>query len=163
MLACMFGRNVVLVELEEKFCKMMCDNWELVKMKPQLGCQMGTCQIIQGDARNLEGLLADKIITSPPYAEQPLPSRTDYGILGHPEGCKCNFCRKNRGNKGAIQGYRQADKIITSPPFGEATQKLPKNYHIPITGSPLSKGTDEVKLARYSDNPDNLGNLPYGD
>jgi DNA modification methylase len=67
MLACTLGRNVVLVELEGKFCKMCRDNWELVKMRPQLGYEMGTCQIIQGDARNLEGLLADKIITSPPY------------------------------------------------------------------------------------------------
>ncbi len=66
MLACTLGRNVVLVELEEKFCKMMADNWEQVKMRPQLGSQMGNCQIIQGDARQFEGLV-DKIVTSPPY------------------------------------------------------------------------------------------------
>ncbi len=68
MLACILGRNVVLVELEEKFCKMMRDNWEQVKMRPQLGSTMGECEIILGDARQLEGLI-DKIVTSPPYAE----------------------------------------------------------------------------------------------
>jgi len=46
MLACTLGRNVLLVDLEEKFCKMMRDNWGLVKMRPQLGYQMGNCQII---------------------------------------------------------------------------------------------------------------------
>ena len=38
-------------------------------MMPQLGCQMGECQIIQGDARNLENILVDHAIFSPPYAE----------------------------------------------------------------------------------------------
>ena len=75
MLSCTLGRNVVLVELEDKFCKMMADNWAEVKMRPQLGSVMGDCQIIQGDARNLEGLLADKIITSPPYT-----GRNEHGL-----------------------------------------------------------------------------------
>ncbi|MBA7568415.1 hypothetical protein ES708_10136 [subsurface metagenome] len=68
MLACTLGRNVVLVELEDKFCKMMRGNWGQVRMRPQLGSTMGSCKIIQGDARQLEGL-CDKIVTSPPYAE----------------------------------------------------------------------------------------------
>lgn len=67
MLAALLDRNVVLVELEEKFCKMCADNWaKLVED----GRAIGWCQIIQGDARNLEGLLADKIITSPPYTNR---------------------------------------------------------------------------------------------
>ena len=41
MLACALGRDVVLVELEEKFCQMCRDNWEKVKMRPQLGYGMG--------------------------------------------------------------------------------------------------------------------------
>ena len=81
MLACTLGRNVVLVELEEKFCKMMRDNWEEVKMRPQLGSTMGSCQIIQGDARQLEGLLVDKIISSPPYT-----NRMDGGLRGSRAG-----------------------------------------------------------------------------
>ncbi len=69
MLACTLGRNVVLVELEEKFCKMCKSNWEKVSAMPQLGYDMGQCNIIQGDARQLEGLLVDKIVTSPPFGE----------------------------------------------------------------------------------------------
>ena len=33
MLACTLGRNCILNELEEKFCKMMRANWEQVKMR----------------------------------------------------------------------------------------------------------------------------------
>ena len=70
MLACGLGRNVILVELEEKFCKMMLNNWEQVRMRPQLGFAMGTCQIIQGDARQLTSILcnvkqSDVVISSP--------------------------------------------------------------------------------------------------
>ena len=43
-------------------------NWEKVRQRPQLGFSMGECVILQGDARDLSGILADKIITSPPFA-----------------------------------------------------------------------------------------------
>ena len=156
MLACTLGRNMVLVELEEKFCKMCKSNWEKVSAMPQLGYEMGQCNIIQGDARRLEGLLVDKCIFSPPFAEQPQPSRTNHGILNHKPDCKCNFCRKNRGNKGAIQGYRQVDKIVTSPPYAEAHDT--KNLGV--------GDGDRADLRAYSwlkeDNPNNIGNLPYG-
>ncbi|KKN25050.1 hypothetical protein LCGC14_0888830 [marine sediment metagenome] len=69
MLACTLGRNVIGVELEQKFIDMAKANWEIVKMKPQLGSPMGWCEIRQGDARDLEGVLADTIITSPPYLD----------------------------------------------------------------------------------------------
>ena len=75
MLACRLGRDVILVDLEAKFCKMMKANWEVVKQHPQLGYKMGTATILQGDARNLQGLLADSIISSPPYAN-----------IGHSQG-----------------------------------------------------------------------------
>ena len=69
MVCCSLGRNCILVELEEKFCKMMEANWEKVKQRgAQLGYTMGQAQIIQGDARNLEGLLVDKCLFSPPFA-----------------------------------------------------------------------------------------------
>ncbi len=134
MLACGLGRNCVLVELEEKFCKMMRDNWAEVKMRPQLGSTMGDCQIIQGDARNLEGILADKIITSPPYAE------TEAGTMLKTGQYLENFNKKwgrNRLNRGIIERYNakitqgqienpsnignlpygNIDKCIFSPPY----------------------------------------------
>ena len=81
MLACTLGRNVILVELEEKFCKLCRDNWERVKTKPQLGSEMGECQIIQGDARQLENILCDKIISSPPYIAQTSTSKQTEGLF----------------------------------------------------------------------------------
>ena len=95
MLACTLGRDVVLDELEEKFCKMCRDNWELVKMRPQLGYQMGNCQIIQGDARQLEGL-CDKIITSPPYTTDLKKDRA--WMEKHYEGIGRNPKGKTRSN-----------------------------------------------------------------
>jgi len=48
------GRNIICVELEEKFCRMMLNNREKITQKgPQLGYQMGNCFILWGDARNI--------------------------------------------------------------------------------------------------------------
>ena len=69
LVACSLGRNVIAVELEAKFIEIMKGNWERIKQRgPQLGYQMGECQIIQGDARNLGNILVDHAIFSPPYA-----------------------------------------------------------------------------------------------
>ena len=138
LIGCAMGRNVICVELESKYIKMMENNWEKIQqVGPMMGHEMGQCRIMQGDARNLEGVLADKVITSPPFAEQPTVSRTEHGILKHPQGCKCNFCKKNRGNAGELQGYRRGidngtsqgqigqlpygsvDAMVTSPPYAE--------------------------------------------
>ncbi len=114
------GRNIICVELESKFCDMMKGNWEKIQQQgPELGITMGQAVIIQGDARKLAEIVQgiDSVMFSPPYADQPTASRTDAGILAHEEGCKCNFCRKNRGNRGMSQGYRQVDLAVFSPPY----------------------------------------------
>ena len=71
LVACSLGRHVICVELEQKFVDMQKGNWEKIQQRgPQMGYQMGTATILQGDARNLAGILADKIdavVTSPPY------------------------------------------------------------------------------------------------
>ena len=69
MIGCTVGRNIVQVELEQKFVEMQKTNWDKVRMMPQLGHEMGECHIIQGDARQLGDILADHAIFSPPYAE----------------------------------------------------------------------------------------------
>ena len=118
MLACTLGRDVVLVELEDKFCKMMADNWEQVKMRPQLGSQMGNCQIIQGDARQLKGL-ADKIVTSPPYAEA--HDKDPGGITKTNRKDLLPYSYLKNGSSDNIQNlpYGQIDKIVTSPPYSD--------------------------------------------
>ena len=70
LVGCSMGRNVICVELESKFIEIIKGNWQKIQQRgPMMGCEMGQATILQGDARNLEGLLVDKIITSPPYAE----------------------------------------------------------------------------------------------
>ena len=128
MLACQMGRHCILVELEEKFCKMMRDNWDKVRQQPQLGFQMGDYQIIQGDARNLEGLV-DKIITSPPYTSDlkkdgAWMEKHYEGIGRNPKGYTVDqyvpgVSENNMGNL----PYGQVSKIITSPPL--FTQYIP--------------------------------------
>ncbi len=131
LFACTLGRNVVCVELEEKFVKMQRGNWQKIKgIGPMLGHKMGEAVILQGDARDLEGLFADKILFSPPYAE----ALGGAGISKHNhKTCNCAFCKKNRGicgkvyqptehgqSKGQIANlpYGSVDKVITSPPHG---------------------------------------------
>ena len=120
MLACMLGRNVIGVELEQKFVDMAKANWEKVRQRPQLGSEMGECQIIQGDARQLEGLV-DKVITSPPYT-----NRMDGGLRGSRAGMTpytdespdAWFTQRDQSNIGNLP-YGTIDKIVTSPPYSD--------------------------------------------
>ena len=131
MLACTLGRHVIGVELEKRFVDMAKANWEKVRQRPQLGYEMGRCEILQGDARNLEGLLADKIITSPPYGN-PRDTTEEYDDkydLRRPKGVA--WGRESfRGRYGEGEGqignlpYGEVDKIVTSPPYAnQATGK----------------------------------------
>ena len=137
MLACMMGRHVIGVELESKFCDMAKANWEKVRQKPMLGSTMGTCQIIQGDARQLEGLLVDKIVTSPPYAEAKSAITDKEWLREHQDELSMNSPSRhgahqrenqhherliipdNPSNIGNLP-YGNIDSIITSPPYEES-------------------------------------------
>jgi len=143
MLACTLGRDVVLVELEDKFCKMCEANWREVRMRPQLGSTMGDCTIIRADARRLPLLSADKIVSSPPYGNRLSDAEVDDG---DPQRMSYR------------QALGKADKIVTSPPYSESN----------ITGRPNSyQGShgphSQVQLSDYRVSNDNIGNLPYGD
>jgi len=183
MLACTLGRHCVLVELEEKFCKMMRDNWEQVKMRPQLGSAMGECQILQGDARQLEGL-CDKIITSPPYAEAKPGTMTEEqwaeNRLRHHRSPDCegraitSGYPDNPNNLGNLP-YGEINHIITSPPYegsvsastgGERDQSSARQREKRLE----DKGYDPAKYQggvgrnlevdfQYSKAEDNIGNL----
>ena len=156
MLACTLGRSCVLVELEEKFCKMMRDNWEEVKMRPQLGYAMGDCQIIRGDARQLEGLLVDKIVTSPPYT-----NRMDGGNKGDDAGMRPYTdeprdtwrTQRDQHNIGNLP-YGQIDKIVTSPPYEEA---MGKKHHSPRADKLAQEKSNPVT---YTDRVDSIITSP---
>lgn len=152
MLACTLGRDVVLVELEEKFCKMMRDNWELVKMRPQLGSVMGNCQIIQGDARQLENILCDKLITSPPYSDISMGGglNTKPPREGHSD--QSGRSSDSPSQKGLV------DKIVTSPPY---TNRMDGGVRGSRAG--MIPYTDESPDAWFTQRDQrNIGNLPYG-
>ena len=166
MVCCSLGRHCLLVELEQKFCDMMAKNWEKVKQRgSQMGYEMGRCQIIQGDARNLEGLLVDKCIFSPPFAgAQQYSSTYDKAFWDiqakrgvYPDCPSMKGAGAFRDSPENISNlpYGQVSKIITSPPYAEqATQG----------GDAKGVAREDARLCTsYSDNPDNLGNLKYGD
>lgn len=160
LVACSLGRNVILVELENKFVDMMKGNWAKIQQRgSQMGYSMGRATILQGDARNLTGILVDKIITSPPYAEQVQGSRhsdhqpeqrkkrlikagynpKDYQ-LGKGRNCEVVWeYGKEEGQVGNLP-YGSIDAVISSPPYEEA---MGKKHHSPRAD----------KLAQEKSNP----------
>ena len=156
LFACTLGRNVVCVELEEKFCKMQKDNWEKIKgIGPMLGHKMGEAVILQGDARDLGALFADKIVFSPPYAETNTTGRknTYKGSHGPNSQVQLEDYRKSAGNIGNLP-YGSVDKVITSPPFSEQMQDtkwMQENQPRKHRGAHNPK----------EQNPSNIGNLKY--
>jgi len=120
LFACTLGRNVILVELEDKFVKMQQANWKKIKrLGPMLGYSMGQATLLQGDSRQLDNVLADTIITSPPYGN---PREVN------PEQEKSYENKRLGGNKSkhgrtAFRGHYQPDVICTSPPFGSCEQR----------------------------------------
>lgn len=176
LVACSMGRNVIAVELEQKFINIMNGNWEKIKQRgAMMGYQFGQSQIINGDARNLSGLLVDGIVTSPPYEGSIIDGNENFEGLRKIRGDKSSQKDKFR----AIQfgkkttGYGSIDKVITSPP-----------YEMAVTGKDgidWSKGTrgkaegnkprdrskepafDHLSIGgagfNYSDSKTNIGNL----
>lgn len=132
MLACTLGRNVILVELEKKFCKMMKDNWKKVSSQSRLDYKMGTCQIIQSDSRNLTGILVDKCIFSPPFSGQEKQFKSEEDLEKFAKGqyvfkhgrsleATKKFLRNWEGidnphNIGNLP-YGSIDAVISSPPY----------------------------------------------
>ncbi|KKN71462.1 hypothetical protein LCGC14_0420410 [marine sediment metagenome] len=121
--ACSLGRNVIAIELEGKFVEMMKGNWEKIRQRgAQLGYKMGDCQILQGDSRNLEGLV-DKIISSPPYADKAVKrgsiTGTAHQVVRREATDNLDYS-DNPSNIGNLP-YGSIDKIVTSPPYEAGT------------------------------------------
>jgi DNA modification methylase len=139
LMACTLGRNVVLIELEDKFVKMQQDNWDKIKsLGPMLGFTMGKAVILQGDSRHLEGLLADNILFSPPYAEINQMPRENPDPTADKQG-RANIGKQYSDNQDNIGNlpYGEVSAVISSPPY-EGT----------ITGKELPES--EKKIERKS-------------
>ena len=135
-------------------------NWALVKQKPQfavLGSVMGECLILQGDARNLSGILADKIISSPPYSEGLGHQHRRYGRdIEVSKSIQAPEYSQNENNLGNLP-YGSIDKVITSPPYSERMDGGMKD-------APSMLYTDEQKNAWFTTRDQrNIGNLRHGD
>ncbi len=186
LVACSLGRNVIAVELESKFIDIMKGNWEKIKQRgAQLGYTFGQAQIICGDARQLEGLLVDKIVTSPPYAsggtkadENPenYIRREEARLKLFPMRPK-TFVGRYSGDRDNIGNlpYGQIDKIVTSPPYAEQVQGSRHSDHQPEQRKKrlikagynpddyqLGKGRQCEVVWEYGKAEGQLGNLPYG-
>lgn len=167
MLAASYGRNVVLVELEEKFVDMAKANWDKIKTLPKTKYEFGDCQILQGDARNLEGLMADNIITSPPYAgakqviDKAFYAKALMDLEGRDVSRELAGLRTGEDSIDSITNlpYGQIDTVITSPPYegslqGDVEDKISSGFN-----SPKAVAMIKGQARGYSKEADNIGNL----
>jgi DNA modification methylase len=129
MLACRLGRNVILNELEPKFVKMCEDNWAKVQtFGAEMGHTMGWCKILQGDARQLDSVLADAIISSPPYAEELTGGGQKHkegftqGQTQNKDAFQGGYNKENPSNIGNLPYGNLADVIVSSPPYEGALE-----------------------------------------
>ena len=139
LIACSLGRNVIVLDLEQKFVDMMRGNWEKIQQRgPQLGYTMGWAIIRQGDARNLEGLLADKVIFSPPYAKTEATQRLPDTAAS--KGGQTKYTPQSLNTNIGNLSYGNIDAVITSPPYEgiEARDRSKENWW------------DEEREKRYS-------------
>jgi len=151
MLACPLGRDVVMVELEQKFVRMQVDNWEKVRQMPQLGYKLGDCFMLWGDARSI--MASQEHPYQDLWTEHP---KLDYATIKA-------IRRKYR--LPLHQGHNLEglfDSVITSPPYAEAEDRDNRKFQQGTT-----PGSGVAPMMRYSylkgDNPSNIGNLKYGE
>lgn len=169
LIATTISRHCILVELEKKFVDMQKANWQKIKaLGPILGYTMGKAVILQGDARNLEGLLADSCIFSPPFAgskvERDPNNKTDkYGHYEH-GGLKCDIPE----TKGQISNlpYGEVSAVISSPPYEDSisgkgkdeSEKLIPRKSPRRKGELLRLGSSQIHT--YTDKPDVICTSP---
>lgn len=108
------------------------------------------------------------VISSPPFSDC---ERGGTGVYKHPDGCGCNWCRKNRGNAGATQGGKwgasadgnlgtmpegnaAAACVVSSPPFEDQEPS-----HAQGTGfQPAHDGNRRFVDSEYGKTAGNIGN-----
>jgi DNA modification methylase len=162
IIASLLGRHSVCVELEQKFCEWSRRNVECLE---KAGKKRGEIRIIQGDARRLSQLLKGvgfeptTAITSPPHGDTYLGG-------GDPEKRKERLLKAGhdpkeflggRARNAVIKHYDEVDVCITSPPYSDAISKQ---------GGPVgvrNVGISTITAREYSQNPENIGNLPLGE
>ena len=167
LIGCTMGRHVIMVELEQKFVQMQNDNWTKIQtLGPEMGYEMGTATILQGDARRLLGVLADVVIRSPPYADTAARDRSKEASYER----ETSGQYPKHGDLSISRGY-QADVIMTSPPYAEAQEGggiAQEGYTKPYQRDKI-RGGNLGPVGKRSYMAENVGNdrgniqrLPYG-
>jgi len=179
LIATTIGRNIICVELEDKFVKMQQGNWQKIKsLGPMLGYTLGEATILQGDARNLNGLLADNIVFSPPYAQiSGDTGKTDkklvndlakkFGRKSWVDSQNTPFRDKsipdNPSNIGKLP-YGSIKAAIFSPPYAEAQEGggIAKKGYQGSKHSPTDLvGKRSYMPSQHGNTEGQIGNLPY--
>lgn len=133
VLTALKGRDAICIDIEPLFYQWMEKAREIIEKTPMLG-RKGRIINILGDARRLSELLKqiDVIITSPPYADMRRGSSDPDAVERYAERWE-RYAKEKRWNTWSL------------------------NFH---TEGRLRSA--EALIRGYSDNPDNIGNLPLG-
>jgi len=168
------GRNVVGVDIEDKFVRLIegnLKNVEEINVKGWFKLRLGKAQVLCGDSRNLAQLLQDKmdaVVTSPPYSGaiskhaggDKVRERFE-GFMGESQ-LEARKYSEDEGNIGNLAEHGRVDVVVTSPPFGMAN----RGSGIAKKGYAGRHGVDPKLHERHdrplSDDPNNISNLPLG-
>jgi len=185
VIAALKGRDAVQVELEPKYMEWMEKARENVEKLNTL-TPKGRIVNILGDSRRLTELLAEHvgtIITSPPFGDTNLaagdPERRRERLLqaGHDPSDFLGGSARNA----VLKHYGQADAVIVSPPYSDSKkgkadpEKMAERWDRAFrehaetwnTWGKTSRTPGRLRSflalgSGYTENPDNIGNLPLG-
>lgn len=159
LLGAMYGRTMVLNELELHFILPMLASWRKIQAHgPALGHTMGQAVILRGDARALPLCSADSIITSPPYEGMNDEGRRFGGIKDPTANSSGSIGRI------ALRYTRpQVDAVVSSPPFQDQEPFADKQFMLDngkghnAPYRPVSESRPSA-TAYSATNGDNIGN-----
>lgn len=170
----LLGRNVVGVDIEEKFCKLIegnLKNVEKTNEKSRFKLRLGKAVVVKGDSRQLAQLLQDKmdvVVTSPPYAsggwkadENPAnpiereKRRKQLFPMRPPDPGRYSSDPSNIGN---LPHENNADVVITSPPYSGSVSKHAGGDKVRERFEGFM-GESQLAARKYSEDERNIGNL----
>ena len=165
VVAALHGRNVVQVDIEEKFVKWAEEARAKVERQAVLSSK-GKMQNICGDARKLSELLreVDIVLTSPPYAEVSHHSDDPKEIEHLRPGRTARVAGTAGNNENNIGQLSYVDAVVTSPPYSEAiskhaggkctlervgvSTKTARSYDVIVTSPPYGEAQDGHGIAK---------------
>jgi len=171
----LLGRNVVGVDIEEKFCKLIEGNLENVKKineRSRFKLRLGRAAVVKGDSRQLAQLIQDKmdaVVTSPPYASggwkadedpsKPIERekrRKQLFPMRPPDPGRYSASKENIGN---LPHGESVDTVLTSPPYSGSVSKHAGGDKVRERFGGFM-GESQLEARKYSEDEANIGNLP---